>query len=227
MRFGERTIWSNLSFNVEPGEMLAIIGANGSGKYLLLRDILGLHPLASGTIRFDGSQIRRGNPEIGFIPQHRGEDHGLPMRARDLVRFGLDGHRPGISIDTRSAKNQVERALTAVAASDLGNHRIGSLSGGELQRVRVAQALIGEPKLLLADEPLSALDLRILTPDSSTEPRASWSLSQEYPRTIIELSAIFSNITPSSLGMTVQQEIRSLSTGWVEMGRSRARRSRN
>ncbi len=159
MRFGERTIWSNLSFNVEPGEMLAIIGANGSGKSLLLRAILGLHPLASGTIRFDGSQIRRGNPEIGFIPQHRGEDHGLPMRARDLVRFGLDGHRPGISIDTRSAKNQVERALTAVAASDLGNHRIGSLSGGELQRVRVAQALIGEPKLLLADEPLSALDL--------------------------------------------------------------------
>lgn len=159
MRFGERTIWSNLSFTVAAGEMLAVIGANGSGKSLLLRAILGLEPLAAGTIRFEGEEIRHGNPEIGFIPQHRGEDHGVPLRAGDLVRFGLDGSRYGLSLSSNAAKNRVRRALNAVSASDLANHRIGSLSGGELQRVRVAQAMVGEPKLLLADEPLSALDL--------------------------------------------------------------------
>lgn len=159
MRFGERTIWSNLSFSVDAGEMLAIIGANGSGKSLLLRSILGIQPLAEGTIRFQGQEIRHGNREIGFIPQHRGEDHGLPLRANDLVRFGLDGHRLGLSLPSRSAISRVRRALVAVEASDLANQRIGNLSGGELQRVRVAQAMVGEPRLLLADEPLSALDL--------------------------------------------------------------------
>ena len=159
MRFGERTIWSDLSFSVEPGELIAIIGANGSGKSLLLRAILGIQPLAAGSIKFDGTEIRHGSPKIGFIPQHRGEDHGLPLRALDLVKFGLDGHLAGPSISSRSWKDRVQRALSAVSASHLARSRIGNLSGGELQRVRVAQALVGEPKLLLADEPLSALDL--------------------------------------------------------------------
>ena len=159
MRFGERTIWSDLSFSVDPGELIAIIGANGSGKSLLLRAILGIQPLASGIIKLDGLEIRHGNPKIGFIPQHRGEDHGLPLRALDLVRFGLDGHLAGMGLPRRGAKDRVQRALNAVSASDFARSRIGSLSGGELQRVRVAQALVGEPRLLLADEPLSALDL--------------------------------------------------------------------
>jgi zinc/manganese transport system ATP-binding protein len=159
LSFGDRPLWSNLSFAVEPGEFIALIGANGSGKSMLLKAILGQQQLSSGSIRFLGNQLRSGSTEIGYIPQHRNLDNDLPLSVSDLVRFGLDGHRPGISWPSRSKKQAVLSALQQVDCEHLANEPVGKLSGGEMQRVRVAQALIGKPKLLLADEPLSALDL--------------------------------------------------------------------
>ena len=158
LAFGERTLWSELSLSVESGEFIALIGANGSGKSMLLKTIIGSQPLSSGSIDLFGEKPGKQNHLIGYVPQHRASDQGLPLLVKDAVRFGLDGHRFGFAGE-KNAEQLVMGALAEVDAVELANKRVGSLSGGEMQRVRVAQAIISSPKLLLADEPLSALDL--------------------------------------------------------------------
>lgn len=159
LTLGERAIWSNLNFDIHPGEFIAVIGANGSGKSMLLKSILGQQRLSSGEISFDGKPVAHGNTKIGYVPQHRAVDSGLPLRVIDTVRFGLDGHSYGVPFPSLAKRKLALEALKSVDAEDLAQKPIGSLSGGEMQRVRVAQALISHPKLILADEPLSALDL--------------------------------------------------------------------
>lgn len=154
-----RTLWSNLSLAVKPQEFIAVIGANGSGKTSLLKAILGQEPLVAGSIKINGKPIHRGNRQVGYIPQHRVLDAGTPLRARDVLRLGLDGHRFGLPLPSRKAKARVEHILGCIDGYELAKKPIGELSGGELQRLRVGQAVIGEPDLILADEPLSALDL--------------------------------------------------------------------
>ena len=158
LAFGERTLWSELSLSVESGEFIALIGANGSGKSMLLKTIIGSQPLSGGSINLLGQKPGKQNHLIGYVPQHRASDQGLPLLVKDAVRFGLDGHRFGFA-GAKNAEQLVMAALAEVDALELANKRVGSLSGGEMQRVRVAQAIISGPKLLLADEPLSALDL--------------------------------------------------------------------
>lgn len=157
--FAERSIWSDLSFDVNPGEFIAVIGANGSGKSMLLKSILGQQRLSSGSIQFQGQPVSHGNVKIGYVPQHRAIDSGLPLRVVDAVRFGLDGHSYGLPLPSREKKKLALAALESVDALHLAQSAVGALSGGEMQRVRVAQALISNPSLILADEPLSALDL--------------------------------------------------------------------
>jgi len=158
--FGERSIWNNLDLAVAPGEFIAVIGANGSGKTVLLKAILGQLQLSNGAIELLGKKVPHGSRQIGYIPQHRQADSGLPLRARDLLRMGLDGHRFGVPFPSRATAHRVSEMLAAVGAEGLANTPIGQLSGGQLQRIRVAQAVIDNPKLILADEPLSALDLK-------------------------------------------------------------------
>jgi zinc/manganese transport system ATP-binding protein len=160
LSFGEKSIWQNLSLSVKPGEFIAIIGANGSGKTVLLKAILGQLALSSGSIELLGRQVAQGSRAIGYIPQHRQPDSGIPLRAKDLLRMGLDGHRFGIPFPNRKTNQLVQAMLEQVGAAELANTAIGQLSGGQLQRIRVAQAVIDKPKLILADEPLSALDLK-------------------------------------------------------------------
>jgi len=160
LAFGDRTIWKNLNLKVAPGDFIAIIGANASGKSVLLKAILGQLQLQSGFIEFLGNPVGRGSRQIGYIPQHRAGDSGLPLRAKDLLRFGLDGHRYGLPFQLGKTKARVAELLQQVGAEELANTPIGQLSGGQLQRIRVAQAVIDRPKLILADEPLSALDLK-------------------------------------------------------------------
>jgi zinc/manganese transport system ATP-binding protein len=168
LRVGDRTLWSGLSVQVRPGEFLAVLGANGSGKTSLLRAVLGLTPLANGTVLINGRPPRRGGDGIGYVPQQRRLDPLTPLRARDLVGLGLAGHRWGIGplrwpMDRGGAgasrRERVDRALAAVGATSFADAAVGRLSGGEQQRVRIAQALVGEPRLLLCDEPLLSLDL--------------------------------------------------------------------
>jgi zinc/manganese transport system ATP-binding protein len=159
-----RTLWRGLNLDVAAGEFVAVLGANGSGKTSLLQAILGLRPLSAGEVHVAGRPPRRGSGLIGYIPQERRMAPPAPLRARDLVRFGLDGTRWGIGrwgIGRRPARlnQRVEAALESVGAAALADRPVHLLSGGEQQRVRIAQAVATDPALLLCDEPLLSLDL--------------------------------------------------------------------
>ncbi len=136
-----------------------MLGPNGSGKTSLLKVLLGLVPVTSGTVSIAGSPVRRGNPDIGYIPQHRGLNAHVPLRARDLVRLGIDGHRWGVPWPSRARTRQVDELLGQVGATSYANVPVSELSGGEQQRLRVAHALATDPAVLLCDEPLLSLDL--------------------------------------------------------------------
>jgi len=159
LQFGERTLWSGLDLDVHPGEFIAVLGANGSGKTSLLKVILGRQRLSSGDVRFLGEDVQRGNRRIGYIPQQKLADEGTPLRARDLVALGLEGHRWGLPWPSPKRRARVDAVLAAVGATEYARMPIATLSGGEQQRLRVGQALADNPRLLLCDEPLLSLDL--------------------------------------------------------------------
>jgi zinc/manganese transport system ATP-binding protein len=160
LAYGRRRIWTDLSIDVAPGSFIAILGPNGAGKTSLLRAILGLVAPTSGRIEVLGMPPRRGDPGIGYVPQHQHFDAETPLRGRDLVRLGLDGHRWGIGLPNALSSARVARAIASVESAAYADAPIGRLSGGEQQRLRIAQALVSEPRILLCDEPLASLDLR-------------------------------------------------------------------
>lgn len=160
VRFGDRELWSGLDLDVAPGEFLAVLGPNGAGKTTLLKVLLGLQALSGGTVTVGGRTPRRGDPRVGYVPQQKGFDRDLPLRGRDLVRLGLDGHQWGTALPSRSVRARVDAAIEAVGATTYADAPLGLLSGGEQQRLRIAQALLGDPSVLLCDEPLLSLDLR-------------------------------------------------------------------
>lgn len=160
LAYGSRPLWQNVDLAVAPGEFVAVLGPNGSGKTSLVKVLLGLTALSSGSARVCGAAPRRGNHAIGYVPQQRGFDDDLPIRGSDLVRLGVDGHRWGIGLPSPGRRRRIETAIDAVGASRFADVPIGRCSGGEQQRLRIAQALAGNPKLLLCDEPLLSLDIR-------------------------------------------------------------------
>jgi zinc/manganese transport system ATP-binding protein len=159
LSYGSRRLWSQLSLSVADGEFLAVLGANGSGKTSFLRTVLGLERLSRGEVLICGQPARRGSRQIGYVPQQRRIDPLTPLRARDVVAQGVDGHHWGIGLPSRARRHQLELALAEVGAAGYADVPVGVLSGGEQQRVRIAQALATDPKLLLCDEPLLSLDL--------------------------------------------------------------------
>jgi len=159
LRYGHRSLWEDLDLRVRAGEFVAVLGPNGVGKTSLLRVLLGLAQLSSGRVSVLGRPPRRGSPLVGYVPQQRAVDPGLPLRGRDLVHLGLDGHRWGLVRPARGHAALVGAAIEEVDAADYADAPVGLLSGGEQQRLRVAQALVSDPALLLCDEPLLSLDL--------------------------------------------------------------------
>jgi zinc/manganese transport system ATP-binding protein len=159
---GGRTIWSGVDAAVGPGEFVAVLGPNGAGKSTLLKAILGLVPLASGSVRLLGRPPGEANHDIGYLPQRRSFDASLRVRGLDVVRLGLDGDRWGIPLPgrrSRAAATRVAELVDLVGAGAYAHRPIGQLSGGEQQRLLIAQALARRPRLLLLDEPLDSLDL--------------------------------------------------------------------
>jgi zinc/manganese transport system ATP-binding protein len=159
LRFGERTLFEGLSFALERGELLAVLGPNGTGKTSLIRILLGLLQPSAGRVVIEGCPPRERCHRIGYVPQQRVFDRDLALRGRDLVRLGLDGHRWGFGRLDGAELAQVDAALAEVGATSYADAPVGRLSGGEQQRLRVAQALVADPVLILADEPLLSLDL--------------------------------------------------------------------
>jgi len=159
--YGNRLIWQNATFTVAPGEFVAVLGPNGSGKSTLLRLLLGLLPPAAGSLEVLGKRPHRGNGLVGYVPQRRNIDRDLPVRGRDFVHLGIDGSRWGVALGNAASHHQrVDEAITSVEAQAYADRPIGRLSGGEQQRLLLAQALAGRPQMLLLDEPLASLDLR-------------------------------------------------------------------
>jgi zinc/manganese transport system ATP-binding protein len=158
--FGRRTIWSGANFALKAGEFVGVIGPNGTGKTTLLRVLLGQVPLASGRVRVLGKAPGRGNPAIGYVPQRRSLASELAVRGYDLVLLGLIGHKWGFGPASAAERRAVDEALEAVGASAYAEQPVGLLSGGEQQRLLIAQALLTNPQLLLLDEPLASLDIK-------------------------------------------------------------------
>ena len=156
---GGRRILDDVSFQVREGEFTGLIGSNGVGKTTLLRVILGTQRTDAGVVRVAGAASGR-TRSLGYVPQKVVLDPDVPMRARDLVALGLDGHRLGLGRRSRAQRDAVEQVLHDVDADAFADSRVGTLSGGEQQRVLIAHALISRPKLLLLDEPLANLDPR-------------------------------------------------------------------
>jgi zinc/manganese transport system ATP-binding protein len=156
---GGRSLFRGLSLDVEPGEFLVVLGPNGAGKTSLLRAMLGLLQPSGGVVLILGTTPSRARSHVGYIPQQRSRQENVPLRAMDIVRMGLDGNRWGLALRRGPARERCLQALDGLDAGALAWQRIGTLSGGERQRVRVAQALVDEPPLLLCDEPLLSLDV--------------------------------------------------------------------
>lgn len=155
-----RDILHDVDFRIEAGEFTGLIGSNGAGKTTLLRVILGLQSPSSGHVMIGGRSRTGRSPLIGYVPQKILLDPDMPLRARDLVALGLDGHRFGLRRRRHAEKILVDEMLDAVDATSFADARVGTLSGGEQQRVLIAHALISHPRLLLLDEPLANLDIR-------------------------------------------------------------------
>jgi zinc/manganese transport system ATP-binding protein len=168
-RVGGKTIWSGVDITVGHGEFVAILGPNGSGKSTLLKVLLGLQPVACGAVRILGAAPGRHNREIGYLPQRRAFDSDVRIRGIDIVALGLDGDRWGTPVPLlsrlfrpeayRARSELVTRVIDLVGASAYANRPIGQCSGGEQQRLLIAQALIRRPKMLVLDEPLDSLDV--------------------------------------------------------------------
>jgi zinc/manganese transport system ATP-binding protein len=164
VRLGGRTIWSDVNLRVEPGQFVAILGPNAAGKSTLVRALLGLIPLSRGRASVLGGPPGAHHAQIGYLPQRRVFDASTRVRGIDLVRLGLDGHRWGIPLPrfgrAHSAERQrVEELIELVGAGDYAHRPIGECSGGEQQRLLIAQALARRPRMLILDEPLDSLDL--------------------------------------------------------------------
>lgn len=169
VRMGGRTIWANVDLEVSSGEFVAILGANGAGKSTLLEVILGLRSLDAGSVSVRGEPAGgRAGERIGYLPQRRSFDASMRLRGVDLVRLGLDGARWGLPLPLparwagarrRAAGARVAEVVELVGATSYAHRPIGSLSGGEQQRLLIAQALVRRPSLLILDEPLDSLDL--------------------------------------------------------------------
>lgn len=157
---GGRLIWSEATFEVPAGGIVAVIGSNGAGKTTLLQIVLGLLAPASGHLKVFGTPPGGMNRAIGYVPQNYGSVSGEAIRARDAVMLGLTGHRWGFGRARRDDQRRVDEVLAAVDATDVANKRLSQLSGGQRQRVALAEALVAKPRMLILDEPLASLDLR-------------------------------------------------------------------
>jgi zinc/manganese transport system ATP-binding protein len=171
VRYRNKLVWKDATFDVQPGEFVAVIGPNGAGKTTLFRMLLGLHWPSSGRLSVFGAAPRRGNYRIGYVPQRHTIDRETHLECDKLVRLGYPGTRWGPDnrwaplqwgprLQLGAEREAAAQALADVGASELGGKALGALSGGELQRIFLAEALVGSPDMLLLDEPLSNLDLR-------------------------------------------------------------------
>ena len=157
---GGREVLRDTNFAIKSGEFIGVLGPNGAGKTTLMRAILGLLQPSAGAIRVFGCAPRSGDRNIGYLPQVRTVLPDLRVRGHDFIASSVHGERWGLPWLKAADRFAIDAMLTAVGAGDLGARPLSEMSGGERQRLLLAQALLGEPQLLLLDEPLISLDYR-------------------------------------------------------------------
>ena len=158
----ERPALRDMSMRLDPGELLVVAGPNGSGKSTLFRALLGMVPLVAGEVQVAGTPVRRWRREalvqaVGAVSQR--EEPAFPQRVVDAVMLGRWARLGALAPITSDDRRAVEAAMARTGLESLALRSTDTLSGGEWQRVRLARALAGEPKMLLLDEPGTALDL--------------------------------------------------------------------
>ncbi len=158
--FGGRMVLHDVSLSIAQGEFIGVLGPNGAGKTTLLRSILGLIVPRSGRVEVFGERAARGNKRIGYMPQSRTTVAGSRILGWDFVASAAGGERWGLPWPDAAARREVAWALDMVDAAALARRPLADLSGGERQRLLLAQALLGQPRVLLLDEPLMSLDPR-------------------------------------------------------------------
>jgi zinc/manganese transport system ATP-binding protein len=189
VRLGGRTVWSHVSLEVGAGEFVAVLGPNGVGKSTLIKAVLGILPLAEGRVTVLGRAPGEAGGEIGYLPQRRSFDPNLRIRGIDVVRLGSDGDRWGLPlpggsslfVSGRQRRQRVDEVIELVGATSYAHRPIGQMSGGEQQRLLIAQALVRRPRMLLLDEPLDSLDL----PNQASVAALISDISQEFGITVL------------------------------------------
>jgi zinc/manganese transport system ATP-binding protein len=159
LRLGSSYIWKKIGIDIQPGEFIAVLGPNGSGKSSLIKTMLGLHELSSGNLSVLGKSPRAARTHIGYIPQQKAFDRDIPLTGRDLVTLAVTGSRWFAGPTSADDSTRIDAAIAQVGATRYAHTPLGQLSGGEQQRLRIAQAIVTNPPLLLCDEPLLSLDL--------------------------------------------------------------------
>ena len=155
MQYDGRNVVHDISFFVDPGDYLCIVGENGSGKSTLMRGVLGLKPLSGGSVEF-GEGLRR--QEIGYLPQQTAVQREFPTSVEEVVRSGLLNRCGMLPFYRSQARKQADAIMDRLELTALRHRSFRALSGGQQQRVLLARALCATGKLLLLDEPVSALD---------------------------------------------------------------------
>jgi len=159
--YKDKVIWRDANFTIKRGDFVGLLGANGAGKTTLFRLLLGLNRPSGGTLELFGKPISRGNARVGYVPQRPYIDSESRIEAIEYVRLAVSSTKLGFSLGRAEIeRQQAYKALEAVDAANLAHRSLSQLSGGELQRIFFAQALVSKPDLLLLDEPLANLDIR-------------------------------------------------------------------
>ena len=158
LRLGGRPVLDAVTLSIGACEFIGVLGPNGAGKTTLMRTILGLVQPERGTVRVLGRAAARGNPAIGYMPQSRVVLPSTRLTGHQMVAATVRGERLGLPSAGRATRAEVDRVLGLVDAQGLARRPMAEMSGGERQRVLLAQALVGRPRLLLLDEPLISLD---------------------------------------------------------------------
>ncbi len=158
--YDRQPILTNIDLTIHHRDFIGIIGPNGSGKTTLLKLILGLMQPDSGTIRINGQPPEKARHDIGYVPQFANFARDFPVSVLDVVMMGLLGQATKFGPFRKEERDQARNTLETVGASDFEKRRIGRLSGGQLQRVLLARALVNQPDILLLDEPTSNIDAR-------------------------------------------------------------------
>jgi zinc transport system ATP-binding protein len=160
--YDRELVLKNINLSVEAGEFLGIIGPNASGKSTLVKLILGLLEPDTGTIRVLDMPVTSARKQIGYVPQYPTfSRRDFPINVRDTVMLGRLGLSHWFSAYSAVDRQICQEALRAVEIEDIASRPIGTLSGGQLQRVLIARALVSEPEILILDEPTANIDIRV------------------------------------------------------------------